>query len=465
MLNRFAALAACSLIPLGPRRSHRPTRRTDDPGPPPDNGVVASAEPGIVTSPDGWVLTVVAKDETQLPVAPLTTAVSSREYLVGGTFTGTVTGGGKTSLSGGVLEAGYQIGCGIELGQVRLIGQAGVSVWAATPAWPLSTSSSVPLSGTIEIHPKPGTVSTVTVDKKTFKAAPVRVTLKDTHIKVDGCVGPVLHPVVCDADEFDDRHRRRRRLLRRDQSRLTSRAWTRHEREMAAARNRHAAAGLSRRSGGRIRRRPPLLTLRRLSRCRFPWIPRPPPPPPQPGVGVQVPLMGAPLGPAGFNVLAQNGQEAVPGALGAPAVVGLDQNSILGQNAIPSAPGGGPGVVPNLNVFNNAYGIQQYEKPSAPGHGEQFDVAPGDENADVSRREWLGRYVDMYRAGMLKGGLLGQMPKQQLGESLPGTAPPPGTNIPPGLVEFQPDPAAPPDGAPVPPPAPGAPPLLPPPPG
>jgi hypothetical protein len=186
MVNRFAALAACSLIPLGaaPIASADPA----DDGPPPDNGVVASAEPGVVTSPDGWVLTVVAKDETQLPVAPLTTAVSSREYLVGGTFTGTVTGSGKTSLNGGVLEAGYQIGCGIELGQVRLIGQAGVNVGLANGLTGLG-SVSFPLSGTIEIHAKPGTVSTVTVDKKTFKAAPVRVTLKDTHIKVDGCVG------------------------------------------------------------------------------------------------------------------------------------------------------------------------------------------------------------------------------------------------------------------------------------
>jgi hypothetical protein len=172
-------------------------------------------------------------------------------------------------------------------------------------------------------------------------------------------------------------------------------------------------------------------------------------------------MMGAPLGPSGFNVLAQNGQEPVPGALGAPPVVGLDQASILGQNAMPSPPGAGPGAVPNLNVFNNGYGIQQNIAPAAPGKGQEFDVAPGDENADVSRREWLGRYVDMYRAGMLKGGLLGQMPQQQLGESLPGTAPPPGTNIPPGLVQFQPDPAPPPDA----PPAPGAPPLLPPPPG
>ena len=191
MLNRFAALAACSLIPFGTAPVALADPPADDAGPPPDNGVVASAPPTVVTSPEGWVLTVAAKDESQLPVAPLTTATSSREYLVGGTFTGTVTGGGKTTLSGGVLEAGYQIGCGIELGQVRLIGQVGVSTSGSSipGASLLPTGLSFPISGTIEIHPKPGTVSTVTVDKKTFKAAPVRVTLKDTHIKVDGCVG------------------------------------------------------------------------------------------------------------------------------------------------------------------------------------------------------------------------------------------------------------------------------------
>jgi hypothetical protein len=200
----------------------------------------------------------------------------------------------------------------------------------------------------------------------------------------------------------------------------------------------------------------------------------PPPPPepvlpapadaPAPEPSPPVPVIGAPLGPTGLGVLAQNGQPGDPAALGAPPVVGMDQTTVLGQNAIPSAPGAGPGVVPNLNPFNNAYGPQQCLVPSAPGKCEQFDVAPGDENNDVSRREWLGRYIDMYRAGMLKGGLLGQVPQEQLGEPLPGTAPPPGTNIPPGLVQFQPDPPPPP-GAPVPPPPPGAPPLVPPPPG
>ncbi|MDT5288495.1 MAG: hypothetical protein QOF88_3384 [Mycobacterium sp.] len=192
-----------------------------------------------------------------------------------------------------------------------------------------------------------------------------------------------------------------------------------------------------------------------------PADPAPPPPPP----GPTIPIIGAPVGPAGFDVLAQNGvPSAGPGNLGAPPVYGIDGTSVLAQTAAPSLPGA-VGTPPNLNVFNNAYGAGALnEVPAAPGKGEQFDVAPGQENADVSRREWLGRYIDLYRAGDLKGGLLGQVPKDQLGEPLPGTAPPPGTNIPSGLGEFLPDPsdAAPPGAVPPPP---GVVPPVPPPPG
>ncbi len=199
MLNRFATLAAvCTLASVGaaplaladPPPPDPAVQPVGDAGPPPDTGIVASAEPGVVTTPDGWVLTVAGKDETELPVAPLTTAVSSREYLVAGTFTGNVTGSGKTTLSGGVLEAGYQIGCGIELGQVRLIGSIGLSTSGSNITGGLvPTGVSMPISGTLEIHLKPGTVTNVSVDKKTFKAAPARVTLKDVHIKLDGCAG------------------------------------------------------------------------------------------------------------------------------------------------------------------------------------------------------------------------------------------------------------------------------------
>ena len=178
----------------------------------------------------------------------------------------------------------------------------------------------------------------------------------------------------------------------------------------------------------------------------LPVEPAPPPPP-----GPTVPGMG--VLPNGLGVLAQNGQPGVPGALGAPNLTGLDPTSVLGQNLLPAGPGAGPGIVPGLNPFNNAYGLTQNDVPAAPGQGQQFDVAPGQENADVSRREWLGRYVDLYRDGRLKGGLLAQVPQEQLGEPLPGTAPPPGTNVPPGLVQFLPEPVDP--NAPPAPPPPG----------
>jgi hypothetical protein len=185
-----------------------------------------------------------------------------------------------------------------------------------------------------------------------------------------------------------------------------------------------------------------------------------PPPAPAPLAGAQIPGLG-PLGPNGLNIFGQSdGSSPAAGALGLPqGTSGLSRGSVLGQNAAPSAPGAGPGTPPNLNVFNNAYGQPQCLKPSAPGQCEQFGVDPGQENADVTGRKWLGRYIDMYRDGRLKGGLLGQLPKQQLGEPMPGTAPLPGTNVPPGLVQYLPDPAdtPPPPGAPPAPPAPGAP--------
>lgn len=199
MMNRLVALAVlCTALPAATASPVYAQPAPPDPGaqpvagavPPPDTGAVASAAPGVVTTPDGWTLTVTASDETQLPVAPLTTAVSSREYLVGGTFTGAVTGEGSTKLNGGVLEAGYQIGCGIELGQVRLIGSVGVGTSGSSLTGGLVPTGVIfPISGTIEIHLKPGTVQQVSVDKKSFKVAPARVTLKDTHIKVDGCAG------------------------------------------------------------------------------------------------------------------------------------------------------------------------------------------------------------------------------------------------------------------------------------
>ncbi|GAY17905.1 hypothetical protein MSZK_46310 [Mycobacterium sp. shizuoka-1] len=158
------------------------------PLPPPDNGFIASGPPGIAKTPDGRTLTVIAKDEMRLPVAPLTTSLSSRDWVVGATFTGTTTG----EVAGGTLEAGYQIGCGVEMDKVKLIGSVGASLGNAslgTTGVSLPGSISFPVQGQIEIDPRPGTITNVVVDKKKFKGTSARITLKDIHIKIDNCVG------------------------------------------------------------------------------------------------------------------------------------------------------------------------------------------------------------------------------------------------------------------------------------
>lgn len=189
VLARLAALAVCVMASLGTAgfASGEPL----PPGPevpPADTGLVASAPPTVATTPDGWVLTVAATDETQLPVAPLTTAISSREYLAAGTFTGSVGGAGSTGLKGGTLVVGYQIGCGITLDKVTLDGGASVGGFDLFPL-PDGLDFDVGIGGSIEVDLLPGQVQDVQVMEKEFSGTTTRVTLKDIHITIDGCVG------------------------------------------------------------------------------------------------------------------------------------------------------------------------------------------------------------------------------------------------------------------------------------
>jgi hypothetical protein len=208
MLNphRVALLAAMWVLVLAAAAAAPPPAAADDnPDPPampvadagppppdadavspPDNGVVVSADPGVLKTPDGWTLTVSGKDETQLPVPPLTTAVSSREYLVGGTFTGSIKGSGSSTLTGGTLQAGYQIGCGINAGNTKPFFGIGV-----TPALSATKgiSIAVPITGRVEVELVPGTVILVPVDKKTFTGRDAGIKITSVHIKVDSCVG------------------------------------------------------------------------------------------------------------------------------------------------------------------------------------------------------------------------------------------------------------------------------------
>lgn len=203
MLLRLATMTASVLVAVGTASpaladpdpaappadpAAAPVVPAADVAPPPDNGLAPSALPGIARTSDGRTLTVVAKDETQLPVAPLTTSLSSRDWLVGATFTGTTTG----EVAGGTLEVGYQIGCGVEMDKVKLNGSIGATFGNTSlgaTGFNAPGTLAFPIQGQIEVEPRPGTVTSVVVDKKTFKGTSARVTIRDVHIKVDNCVG------------------------------------------------------------------------------------------------------------------------------------------------------------------------------------------------------------------------------------------------------------------------------------
>lgn len=160
--------------------------------PPPPEGFVESSPPATTTSPDGWTITLSAKDETQLPILPLTTAVSSREYEVGGIFNGSMTGPEESEPPQGTLEVGYQIGCGIDMSTsngVTLTGSIGLTPGlGSTNAGGIPTALS-PVSGGMAIGLKPGLVNVVPVSKKEFEGAEPWIMVDGFRIKIDGCVG------------------------------------------------------------------------------------------------------------------------------------------------------------------------------------------------------------------------------------------------------------------------------------
>lgn len=156
---------------------------------------MASGEPATVTTPDGWTLTLGARDESQIPVSPLTTATSSREYLASGTFAATLSGPEEPR---GVLEVGYEIGCGIDMSTsngVTMAGSGGVtpSLGLSGPLGALPTAIlpviSTPVNGVITVGLKPGLVIVVPVDKKEFKSPEPWIMISNFHVKIDGCVG------------------------------------------------------------------------------------------------------------------------------------------------------------------------------------------------------------------------------------------------------------------------------------
>ena len=202
---RPAAIAAVAVIALAGPASADPIDPAGpdiqpvagvEAAPPADDGKVASTPPITDTSPDGWIMTVGGQNEVQRPVPPLTTAISTREYQVSGTFTGLLKGPGGGPAKG-VLEVGYQIGCGIDMttGNGVIVsgnmgGAAGVGVGILSNGTDLEIPSlGANIGGGVAVSLKPGLVNIVPVTRKTFVGTAPWVGIHKFRIKIDGCVG------------------------------------------------------------------------------------------------------------------------------------------------------------------------------------------------------------------------------------------------------------------------------------
>jgi MspA len=198
-IRRAAAIGACLMmsVSLAPAAWADPNPGSPaDAAPAVDDGRVPSGPPANLQTPDGWTLALSSRDETALPVSPLTTAVSSRDYIVSGTYTGSLSGPGEAR---GTLEVGYDIGCGIDMSTsngVSLTGTAGLTpqlgVTVPVSAMPTPTILPVlatPVGGAITVGLKPGIINIVPVDKKDFKGNEPWVMVSNFHVKIDGCVG------------------------------------------------------------------------------------------------------------------------------------------------------------------------------------------------------------------------------------------------------------------------------------
>lgn len=199
MVIRRAVLVAMCLamsLPTAPSTSADPeVEPAGAAAAPSAGGAVPSNPPVILNTPDGWTLGLGAKDEAQVPVAPLTTSVASREYVASGIYVGSLRGPEEPH---GQLEVGYQIGCGIDMSTsngVIMEGGAGI-IPGVSPTFdttgtlpPLLPYVSTPINGVMSIGMKPGLVIVVPVIKKQFKGANPWVMISNFHVKIDGCVG------------------------------------------------------------------------------------------------------------------------------------------------------------------------------------------------------------------------------------------------------------------------------------
>ncbi|WP_165692497.1 MspA family porin [Mycobacteroides abscessus] len=149
---------------------------------------------------DGWGIEVNTLDEEVNPVPNLAATAFSREAFVQFTGTGKITGQGSYPVTSASLTIGYQLGCQIDVSQgITLGGSAGVGVGAGAlggiagivgfGAGGVGVGAGV--SGNLQFTLRPGGIVAIPMDSMALKGNEARLRVRNMHLKIDACGGPV----------------------------------------------------------------------------------------------------------------------------------------------------------------------------------------------------------------------------------------------------------------------------------
>jgi hypothetical protein len=173
------------------------------------------------TTADGWVLHAAKTDESVNIAGPLDASATTGEAF--GTLTGNVwiDGAGAPELTGAMFDAGYQIGCGVDISggvdvevagtagiaphadagieggphvQVELPNVTGVSAGAdATARAEVGVDGKLEVAPTVQAHLNPGGVSDISLVSMPVNPDYKRASAGFTgaHLQINGCAGPV----------------------------------------------------------------------------------------------------------------------------------------------------------------------------------------------------------------------------------------------------------------------------------
>ncbi|MBO0680502.1 MspA family porin [Mycolicibacterium sp. S2-37] len=165
---------------------------------------VAAAEPLPVAdatrsagTDDGWQLSASLTGMRINSVPNMAATAFTREGFVSGSATATIDGDGRVPVNSGTLVLGVQLGCQIDLSEGANLGISNESdIVTSSPFEDLSPFVSVTL--------QPGSITSLSLGRKSIKGRTGKIAVHDAHVHVDACGGPVSVRLFASAAIYTD---------------------------------------------------------------------------------------------------------------------------------------------------------------------------------------------------------------------------------------------------------------------